>query len=199
MPAADVEIKAEFTYAGVTINGVRWSEFNVDEPGKFTAKVTDYGMFYQWGRKTAWLSTGSNPVSSPSGTSWTAVPDGTDSDVWAPANDPCPTGWRLPTKADQDKLFVAANVTNAWTADYNGSGIGGRTFTDNTSGNSIFFPATGFRSYDAGALGYQGDGGLYWSATSNSAKNTWYLNFRDNFVGQSYSSRSAGFPVRCVR
>ena len=199
MPAANVSAKAEFTYAGVTINGVTWSEFNVDEPGKFTAKVTDYGMFYQWGRKTAWLSTGSNPVSSPSGTSWTAVPDGTDSDVWAPANDPCPAGWRIPNKAEQATLFEVDKVTVGVFEPMNG--VNGLKFTDNTTNKSIFFPAAGRRNYNTGKLSEAGDYAYYWSGSTSSklVAGSLYFSSDNGSTSQIDSNRSSGFPVRCVR
>ncbi|MDR1757419.1 MAG: hypothetical protein LBR51_00445 [Bacteroidales bacterium] len=35
---------------GITINGVTWATCNVDVPGTFIDKPSDFGMFYQWNR-----------------------------------------------------------------------------------------------------------------------------------------------------
>jgi len=80
---------------GVSINGVIWAKCNVDAFGTFAAAPESYGMFYQWNRRTGWSST--DPLtSSPAGAVWnSSIPTG---DVWTAANDPCPTGWRVPTE-----------------------------------------------------------------------------------------------------
>ncbi|MDR1714496.1 MAG: Ig domain-containing protein [Prevotella sp.] len=83
--------------SGITINGVTWATRNVDAPGTFTANVSDVGMLYQWNRKTGWSST-NPPVSSPTGQTWdSSVPTGS---TWTADNDPCPSGWRVPSYDD---------------------------------------------------------------------------------------------------
>jgi len=175
----------------VKINGVIWGERNVDAPGTFAATPESYGMFYQWNRKTAWHATGDV-------TGW----DDTDpsGDVWAAANDPCPVGWRVPTKAEQATLVATDKVTCEWTTL---NGVSGCRFTDRASGASIFFPAAGYRDNTAGALRFAGDGGLYWSGSwsdpSNFTSASWSLHFISASARQNCDFRRTGFSVRCVR
>jgi len=138
---------------GVVINGVTWATRNVDAPGTFAASPESSGMFYQWNRKTAWAATGS--VSG-----WDAtIPEGT---LWKKDNDPSPNGWRVPTYGELQSLFDEKYVTSQWT---NQNGVKGRKFTDKATGNSLFFPAAGYRDGSNGIF-YSTDMGFYWSNTS---------------------------------
>ena len=87
MPKGPVEV-------GMLINGIRWATRNVATPGTFVTHPEDAGMFYQWNRKKGWSST--DPmINSNGGTTWdNSFPEG---DGWEKTNDPCPTGWRVPT------------------------------------------------------------------------------------------------------
>jgi len=77
---------------GVVINGVCWAKCNVGTFGVFVAKPTDYGMLYQWNRKTGYNTT----VGTVTGWDATCPVDS----VWVKANDPSPAGWRVPTAAE---------------------------------------------------------------------------------------------------
>ena len=201
MPAADVSVNAWFVYAGVTINGVAWSEFNVDAPGTFTAAATDFGMFYQWGIKVGWSAT--DPAADVAIDGWNSDNTGAEDDVWTTANDPCPTGWRLPTKDEQATLVDNDPNTGKVFYEWIDEGVKGGKFTDktggSTNGNTIFFPAAGGRNGGDGALIAQGIGGVYCPATSGSAYYAWCLDFRSGYAGQANYGRSYGLTVRCVR
>jgi len=199
MPAEDVSIKAEFEsfYVGVTINGVTWSEFNVNDFGEFTTNITDCGMFYQWGRKTAWLSAG-DPVSSPEGSTWNSNSVGEADDTWLTVNDPCPNGWHVPTKDEGQSLFES-NVTSTWVANLDNSGIAGRRFTDQTTNASIFFPAAGSRNGSDGLVASQGTSARYWTATAVTSTTAASLTLSAYAAQQATGTRSFGFSVRCVR
>ena len=189
MPAADVTVKAEFVDLRVTINGVVWATRNVDAFRTFAASPESFGMFYQWNRVKAWPSTGSV-------TGWeNSVPTG---DSWTAANDPCPTGWRVPIKAELDILF-AAGVTHVWTDNFNDTGVKGYKFTDNTSSASVFFPAVNFRENTDGTLTTSGNGGYYWFATPYLEIGAWHMAFGTGHYAQNGTNRSYGFSVRCVR
>ena len=117
------------TDEGVIINGVKWATRNVDVPGTFAVNPEDAGMFYQWNRKTAQAATGAV-------TGWeNSTPTGT---VWEKANDPSPAGWRIPTKAEIEKLSDANKVSHEWTTQ---NGVKGRKFTDKATGSSLFLIA----------------------------------------------------------
>jgi uncharacterized protein (TIGR02145 family) len=171
---------------GVVINGVRWAICNVAAPGTFAAKPEDPGMFYQWNRKTAWPATGD--VTDLDAT----MPEG---DAWAKANDPSPSGWRVPTREEIQSLLDTEKVTNEWTTQ---NGVNGRKFTDIASGNSLFLPAAGYRDRNDGTLGGAGSGGGYWSSTANGGDDAYGLGFSSDNARAGSNYRGDGVSVRAV-
>jgi len=112
---------------------------------------------------------------------------GTEAAPLITANDPCPCGWRLPTRTEWNSLNAAGSV---W-----GSTPAGRTF--GSGENTLFLPATGTRKSN-GELDFAGTYGNYWSSTptGTSAHN---LHFSNSAVqSSSFSQRALGFAVRCV-
>jgi uncharacterized protein (TIGR02145 family) len=165
------------TEVGVVINGVRWATRNVDAPGTFAAKLEDAGKFYQWNRKVAYPATSKV-------TNWDAsTPSGTE---WEKANDPCPSGWRVPTVSELSSLV---NSGSSW-ATLNG--VTGRIFGSGI--NTVFLPAAGCRNGYDGTLYDVGACGNYWNASYVA----YGLYFGSVFVFTDYSDRSYGFSVRCV-
>jgi hypothetical protein len=74
--------------------------------------------------------------------------------------------WRIPTTQEWEALLNTANYTWAWTSNYNGTGVSGRTVTRNTGPNpkpSIFLPAAG--DYLDTSRGGIGNYGGYYSST----------------------------------
>ncbi len=168
------------------INSIYWAKRNVDAVGTFAATPQDAGMFYQWNIKTAWAATGDV-------TNWNT--NGASESEWVAANDPCPAGWRVPTKTELDKLLDGGKVTKTLSAD-----PVGRTFAGKTSGDgSIFLLAAGSRFYTDGKLTNAGSAGNYWSSTENKGTTAWYLNCFGILVELSDYYRTFGLPVRCVR
>jgi uncharacterized protein (TIGR02145 family) len=171
---------------GILINDIDWATRNVDRPGTFTTNPEDAGMFYQWNRKMGWSST--NPlINSNGGTIWdTTISTG---DSWNKVNDPCPFGWRVPTR-EEIKSLVADG--SEWT---NLNDINGRIFgRDN---NTIFFPATGNR-YSSGVLVNDGISGSYWSSIQLDSEAAMRLSFNswDTYLGST--NKGYGMSVRCV-
>ena len=187
---------------GVIINGVKWATRNVAAPGTFADNPEDAGMFYQWNSRVGWSATDPR-VNSNGSTSWnSSTPSGTS---WAPANDPSPAGWRVPTLAEIETLLDGNKVSQEWTTV---NGVSGGRFTDKTSGNSIFLPAAGERYYVDGTLrsvGVHGAYGEYWSSTQNGSLEAYYfLGFFsgsadvDSFWNWNWNYKSFGLSVRPV-
>jgi len=176
---------------GVVINGVRWATRNVDKPGTFAKNPEDAGMFYQWNRKVGW--SGKDPmVNSNGGTTWDwSEPTGNS---WEKANDPSPTGWRVPTEEEFESLRNTTYVKHEWTTE---NGVEGYRYTDKATGASLFLPAAGNRTYDNGALDDADRYGHYWSSTPYGSR-TYTLSFRDGHFIVHYGYRANGFRVRCV-
>ena len=174
---------------GVVINGIRWATRNVDMPGTFAAKPEDPGMFYQWNRKIGWSST--DPmVNSDGGTTW----DDSEAtgNTWEKPNDPCPTGWRVPTQSEHQSL---ADAGSQWTTI---NGVNGRIF--GVGNNTLFLPAAGYRYYSNGTVNHEGAYGNYCSSSCGSTTSSYHLYIYNTLVSATNSSltRAAGFSVRCI-
>ena len=92
--------------------------------------------------------------------------------------------WRLPTIAEYDELVNNCNCQ--WTIQ---NDVAGMRFTSKRNGNSIFFPAAGWR-YGT-STHYAGLGGFYWSSTPYKS------NTRDAYNLYSYSGGSANTDCYC--
>lgn len=100
--------------------------------------------------------------------------------------DPCPEGWRLPTKAEYSNF---STTTFTWDATNSG-----RTYNGN------WFPAAGYRSSDGGGMSSVGSYGGYWSASPYSENYGYGLSFYSGYVDPAYyGNRATGFSVRCVQ
>ena len=155
--------------------------------GTFAASPEVSGMLYQWNRSKAWSTTDESVAewdpSTPTGDSWEA------------SNDPCPAGWRLPTKKEQEKLLDTDKVSSEWVTL---NGVRGRKFTDKATGGSIFLPAAGFRYLNAGLSDGEGSFGQYWSSSPNTSYYAWSLFITSSNIGQSSVNRQSGYSIRCV-
>jgi len=171
---------------GVMINDVCWATRNVGTPDTFVDNSEDAGMFYQWNRRTAWVTTGSV-----SGWNY-STPTGT---TWERANDPSPAGWRVPTLEEIQQLLDYDKVSNVRTTE---NGRNGRRFTDIATGNSIFLPAFGGRAYGDSIVYGAGVDGRYWSNTQSSGANASLLGFDNSSVYWFNYNRAGGFCIRSV-
>jgi len=173
---------------GVVINGVCWAKCNVGTFGTFVSKPTDYGMLYQWNRKTAYDNINASAV-----TGWDKT-SSVDS-VWVKANDPSPAGWRVPTIAEIGTLFEKDKVKNEW---LQVDGVFGTKFTDLSTGKSIFLPAAGFREIYDGSLYNVGTSGTYWSSTELNSTGAFYLFFGSGLAYLANYGKTHGDSVRPV-
>lgn len=167
---------------GVVINGLRWATRNVAAPGSFVANPQDEGRVFQWNRRQGWHST--------SGTAaWNS--SGAEGTLWDSPNDPCPTGWRVPTRAELQSLGLGT-----WTENWNGTGVAGQVF--GTAPSQLFLPAAGWRDAADGRRFNAGTVGRYWSRTASTAVNASFFGF--NRLGSAHDddNRAMGFGVRCV-
>jgi len=197
--------KDPFTYdEGVVIGNVTWAIRNVDAYQTFASKPDMYTKFYQWNRGTAWAATGEV-----SGWTETSITD----TAWT--NNPCPAGWRLPTRAEFIALdSVSGGNTSTYeggtwaAANERGNAVAGRFYgpkhasgsLPNNMDSCLFLPATGRRINSDGSLNSQGSLGAYWSATQYGSNGGYYLLFASPSSSPSYSgSKALGFPIRCVK
>ena len=103
--------------------------------------------------------------------------------------------WMMPTERQFKELID--NCDDAWTYDYNGTGVAGRVLTSKVNGNSVFLPAAGYGNslsvIDKNTEGY------YWSATGVTLDMVRYLNFYSKYIDMGLTLfRHYGHSVRGV-
>ena len=196
----------------VMINGIKWATRNVGAHGQFVANPEDFGGYYQWGRAgdgheqptsgtTTILSITDNPghgnfiLAEDEPWDWripqnNALWNANENNPIKTANDPCPNGWRIPTRNELQSLIYA---TTEWN---NLNGVYGYYFVGDGE-LKLFLPAAGHRYTSDGSFDDVGSFGYYWSSTPNGT-NAYGLTFGSGIFGKLNSFRTYGFSVRCV-
>ena len=175
-------------------SGVLWADKNIGASTPY-----EDGLYFSWGNITG--HTGDDgydfgtsndvPYASTPGAALTGnIPTNTTYDA-ARHNMGAP--WRMPTVGEFQELV--ANCDSEWTDE---DGVAGRRFTSRINGNSIFFPASGYR-YGTG-LHDRGSYGYYWSSSLYSQVYGYYLYFNSEGIGPANGYRRFnGFSVRAVQ
>ncbi|MDM8161825.1 FISUMP domain-containing protein, partial [Labilibaculum sp. K2S] len=156
------------------------------------------GGYYQWGRSemVADAYTGADDI-----VGWNTVfqaSPGWDA-VDKPANDPCPAGFRIPTRALWLSLAGSYNTittTGTWFESSTNFSSGVHVAADIIQ---MTLPAAGHRRYQEGALEWRGYRGYYWSSAGDAE--TWtaiyYVTESSCSVVDAWDELN-GFSVRCV-
>lgn len=140
--------------ADMGMNGILWATTNVG-----AEKESDYGNYFKWGNATA--ITGDNYESEDRKFTETDTTTLTSAEDAATAN--WGKGYRMPTKAELDKL---ANIsTKTWTTIDNHNGYVIKLST-NSRTSSIFLPAANYLDRSETMPGNNQDRGLYFSGTA---------------------------------
>jgi len=158
-----------------------------------------YGYLYQWGRltdghqiRTSGTTTTLSSSDNPGNGNFILAP-GSPYDWRSPQNDnlwqgvsgtnnPCPSGYRLPTETEW------TNERNSWSSN-NAAGA---------FASPLKLTVGGYRLNSSGALGTVGSNGYYRSSTVSGA-NARNLYFYSNGAGMSSLHRADGFSVRCIK
>ena len=112
--------------------------------------------------------------------------------------DPCPDGWRVPTKLEQEAL-----LSNDYSWSNNVDGCSGILFSIGGESSKLFLPAAGIRE-DSGTLNeYEYENrfatGRYWSSALEQEVCGYRINFTISYLSIGYGYRTFGYSVRCVR
>jgi len=163
----------------------------------FTPSRGINGSYYQWGKSTPVAT-----VDSPSGTiaGWSNT--GYNSAGWSDgaklADDPCPSGWRVPTKSEWEGVKANNTIT------YIGNFASGNTYTSGIKiGTGLFLPAAGMRSAttgDNGTLRSHNDIGYYYSSSKNAGSNTGFMTFifSSSMTNVSVFASGHAESIRCI-
>ncbi|AJW65105.1 Fibrobacter succinogenes major domain (Fib_succ_major) [Elizabethkingia miricola] len=199
-----INVTAQKCGAFLGLNNTLWTEFMCHNLGAdinadpFTPEAAIHGAKYQWGIKNPALTQDQDQSTSGAIVGWnnTLAPDNSWTDTGKTTNDPCPTGYKIPS-SDQWLRVVNNNtvsrIGNDWT-----SGIGNYANAIKF-GDGLVLPTAGFRSDDNGELSTRGWSGRYWSSTNSSSANAYYLFFRDISAVVINTYRSSGLSVRCIK
>jgi uncharacterized protein (TIGR02145 family) len=170
----------------------------------FTPSWEINGGYWQWGRKEMAAAgpsgSGAGQANSGAIAGWNSIyaANGSWSDAIKTNNDPCPVGFRVPTRIQ----WQGINSNNA-VLDIGSSWLVGSATNYSTGkrfGDLLFLPAAGVRSisYD-GALYNRGSLGYYWSSSEFESDSAWYLFFELGFATTNGSRiRTNGFSLRCI-
>ena len=124
----------------------------------------------------------------------------TTSDKAKSIYDPCPAGWRVPAGGSNGVWSKAMKSSNSSSYSDTNEGINFSGLFG--SAPTIWYPASGYRSYSNGNLKDVGNLGRYWSGSpSTTTDNAFYMLF--DYYANVYPSisedRANGYSVRCVR
>jgi uncharacterized protein (TIGR02145 family) len=178
-----------------------WMDRNLGATQAATSSTdaNSYGDLYQWGRRsdghqcrTSATTTVLSSTDQPANGSFIIAPN-TPQDWRSPQNDnlwqgvngvnnPCPSGYRLPTEAELVTERISWSSNNAQGA----------------FASLLKLPVAGVRDFSVGSLGSVGTGGLYWSSAVSSTTSR-YLFFVSSNANMGTSSRANGGSVRCLK
>ncbi len=188
------------------ITGKIWMDRNLGATQVATSSTDEdaYGDLYQWGRATEGHENRGSSITSTQAT--TAVPNGgnpwdglfitvvtSPTDWLVPQNDnlwqgvngvnnPCPSGYRVPTEAELDAERLSWSSNNA----------------EGAYASPLKLSLAGCHYYSNGSLVNVGSYGYYWSSTVTGSKSR-HLLFNSGSALMFSFYRAFGFAVRCIK
>lgn len=165
-------------------SGLKWATCNVG-----ATSPEEYGDYFAWGE----TSPKSIYTDENCKTCGKKIGDISGNAAYDAATANWGGSWRMPTRAEMQELIN--DCTWEWTTV---NGVKGYKVTSKINGNSIFFPAAGFRR--GSSLSGAGYYGYYWSSTSSESDTrfAYYLGFYSGNSSLYWYYRSDGRSVRPV-
>jgi uncharacterized protein (TIGR02145 family) len=182
--------------------GKIWMDRNLGANQAATSSIdaASYGNLYQWGRgndghqlrnslTTTTLSGTDQPVNGSFILSGALPGDWRspqNANLWqgvAGVNNPCPSGYRIPTRIEWEAELASWGATTAAGA----------------FASVLKLPSAGQRANSNGSISGVGATGLYWSSTPGFNDDSGYFRFDPVSAGFTNTTRASGFSVRCIK
>ena len=115
-----------------------------------------------------------------------------------PENNPCPSGWRIPTSAEWGSII---NSYNTWTWTVIPNGAGHLITSSGSSKPTLFLPAAGFLDSNYGGKFGTEQSGYYWSSTMtyyNGSRQGVLLCFDSTVLNTTGGYLAHAMSIRCV-
>ena len=183
--------------------GKTWMDRNLGASRAATSSTdaASYGDLYQWGRgadghqlRTSTTTTSLSSSNQPGNSNFILAPNGPsdwrnaqNDNLWQGVNgvnNPCPSGYRLPTEAELQEERASWNTNTSVGA----------------FASPLKLPMAGSRDHSNGGLvtGGTSDHGFYWSSTidATSSRNLYFLS-NDTYMLRT--QRAVGQSIRCIK
>ena len=189
-----IVLEAEPEYVDLGLS-VKWATFNVG-----ATSPEDYGDYFAWGETETKETYSWATYKWCDGTSTNMTKYNTEDrkTILEPADDVAQVHWggkwRMPTKEEIEEL-----IDNCTWSESIQNGVKGYVVTSKHTGNSIFFPYSGYFNHDNSAT-LQGEKTLFytWSAEHSDNTRGYDINNRAGAILLEQNTRRCGFPIRPV-
>ncbi|XJR86658.1 hypothetical protein ACH34I_04540 [Elizabethkingia anophelis] len=176
----------------------------------FSPQAGNHGAKYQWGANTGetgrYYSQANDQFNPNAIAGWNSSgkPNGSWSDASKTLNDPCPTGYRVPTSAQWQAVIANNSVERVGSWNYGPGNYDSALYFKHPSGvRTLMLPAAGYRFYTDGTLYSRNSNGEYWSSSEDSSSGlSYFLEFGSASSGvitaEQLYVRTNGMSVRCI-